>query len=331
MKNSTKSTSANNSQNNQTANMENNSTITSQAVSEKKVFTYERRVEKVANLKIHPFLVAMNVSSPSVLFKDFYNEFGHIEMPVVTEDGFVITHAQDVLGAQEIGIDIMEITVMKNANEDDVIRFISFKDVIKHGKAKSAFYKTVKLLEHYLNNTEAGKKWKKEFGTTKTRPIAAAILGVSEGTIHSAKKLGDHNPELLAKIDKGEITSTEAFKKVDVEQPIESRKRYNNLFISNVPGKTVEIPVVPVHNLRSIALEWDDLGELKFSINNGIVEAIRNGKSLGEVTHKVTAEGNDKHNGQSHVFIPLDDRFSIQVIIRDAQNLSDDQNLSLAA
>ena len=312
--------------------MENNK-VAQPAVSDKKVFVYERKMEKVVNLEIHPCLIAMKMAQPSEIFKDFLNEFGYFESPVVTEDGFVITHPTDVVAAKQRGVEELNVVVIKNATQDEIVRFISFKHVIKHGESRVALFNMVKFLTGHLKGTEPGRQWACEFDTNKTRPVAAKILGLSEGTIHNIMTIGNKAPELLEKIDNREMTSTEAIKQINAELPIGSRKRYKDLFISNVPASTATIPVEtkPKYNLRSISLEYDGLGKLDLSIDDVAVSGSLNGESLGEMSHTVKPENVGAHSAQSHTIIPIDDRFSIQVIIRDAQAMVEERQLTIAA
>lgn len=222
------STSSNNS-NNQTTNMKNQNTA-----APKKVFSYERKSVTPASLEIHPLLVAVNTTINSNIFVDFYKEFNYIEIPVVTEDGFVITHAADVLGAQDLGLESIEVVLMKNATQDDVIRFISFKDIISHGKNRTAISQTIKYLTNFLKNTDSGKQLAAEFDSNKTRTILCEMMDISTGTHQTIAKIEKHAPELLPKIDKGEITSAEAIKIINKAIPFVSRKRYDGLVCNNI-------------------------------------------------------------------------------------------------
>jgi hypothetical protein len=312
-------TSSNNS-NSQTTNMKNQNTS-----APKKVFTYERNTANPASLQIHPLLIAADPAITGNVFTEFYKEFNHIEIPVVTEDGFVITHAADVLGAQELGLDKIEVVVMKNAKHDDVIKFISFKHVISHGKNRSAISQSIKYLTNYLTNTDSGKQLASEFDATKTRSIVCDIMGISTGTHQNITKIEKHAPELLAKIDNGEITKT-----VNKVIPFESRKRYEGLVLSS-EGKKAKARL----NLASFMVNFKELGELNFSFSGNSVTGALNGVALEDMIHRIDSDYNDKgetQHVQSHTFIPKNnDRFSIQIIIRDLDQLGDSQQLAIAA
>jgi len=334
MKNSASSTngsSSNNSKNNQSSKIKNNN-IPAQAGAPKTVFTYERKTLYPSTLQIHPLLKAVGGIVSNDIFIEFYNEFNFLETPVVTEDGFVITHAAEVLGAQHIGIDSIEVVVMKNATEDNVIRFISFKDAISHGKNKVALSQMVKYLTGYLTTTEAGQQLASEFPTKKTRTIVAEILGCSTGTIQSVSAIEKSKPELLGKIDRGEITADNALKQIKAPTtvPLVSRNRYDHVLFSSKYKNDA-----PRFNLNSLVMNYEGLGEFNLSVSDTSVTGSLNGVSLGEMSQSVCADYESEGSSlsqhvQSHVFLPVNDRFSIQIIIRDLDQLGEGQ-MAMAA
>ena len=170
------------------------STKTTVAAAEKKVFSYERKSLPTASLSIHEAVQALGNFRPTDAFMEFLKEFGYLETPVVTEDGFVITHAVDVLAAQQCNIETIDVVVMKNAMHDDVVRFISFKDAVKHGKNRAALFQTIKFLTNYLTTTDAGKALAAEHDSNKTRTIVAEIIGVSPGTVQNISSIGKADP-----------------------------------------------------------------------------------------------------------------------------------------
>ncbi len=311
--------------------MENNN-IPAQAGAPKTVFTYEKKSINPSILRIHPLLLAAGASVSNDVFVEFYNEFNFLETPVVTEDGFVITHAADVLGAQHLGIDAIDIVLMKNSNEDNVIRFISFKDVISHGKNKVALSKMVNYLTNHLKSTEAGKQWASEFDTNKTRTIVAEVFGCSAGKLQGASAIGKANPELLGQIDRGEITADQAMKQIKAPKviPVVTRKRYEDVKFSSKDKNDA-----PRFNLNSLVMNYEGLGEFNLSVSDNKVTGSLNGESLGEMSQALRcdyeSEGSSRsQHVQSHVFLPVNDRFSIQIIIRDLDQLQDDQ-MAIAA
>lgn len=320
------STSSNNS-NNQTTNMKNQNTA-----APKKVFTYNKETVNPSTLQIHPILLAAGPLVSNNVFVDFYNEFNFLETPVVTEDGFVITHAADVVGAQHLGISEIEVVVMKNANQEDVVRFISFKDVICHGKNKTNLSTMVKFLTNHLKNTEPGKQWAAEFETTKTRNILAKIAGCSTGKIQGVMAIEKNNPGLLVKIDRKEITAAQALKQIKAPNtiPLVSSNRYDDVLFSSKDKNDAA-----KYKLNTFTLNYEGLGEFNLTVSDTAVAGSLNGMSLGEMSHSVRCDYESKgpslsQHVQSHVFLPVNDRFSIQVIIRDLDQLEGGQ-MAIAA
>ena len=311
--------------------MENNN-IPAQVGAPKTVFTYETKSMNPASIQIHPLLLAAGQAVSNDIFVEFYNEFNFLETPVVTEDGFVITHAADVLGAQHIGIDSIDVVVMNNATEDNVIRFISFKDAISHGKNKVALSQMVKYLTGYLTTTEAGQQFASEFPTKKTRTIVAEMLGCSTGTIQSVSAIEKNKPELLGKIDRGEITADKALKQIKAPTtvPLVSRNTYDHILFSGKDKNDA-----PRFNLNSLVMNYEGLGEFNLSVSDTSVTGSLNGVSLGEMSQSLRcdyeSEGSSRsQHVQTHTFLPINDRFSIQIIVRDLDQLEDGQ-MAIAA
>jgi hypothetical protein len=335
MKNNSKSTKMENNNTNSSSNKSqtNNSNTMKKTTTEnvKKTFTYESKIEKVAAIQIHPCYETLNQAVPNAIFAEFIKEFGYMERPLVTEDGYAITHPSDVLAAKDLGIEEIEIVMMKNATKEDVIRFMSFKEVVKHGKSRVLLYKTITLLTDHLTKTESGKEWAKEYDSNKTRTVVSKITGVSTGTIQNISTIGNKKPELLVEIDNGRMTQANAIKEVEPEIPFTSRKRCKDLSISNVE-KDIKIP--PQFTLEEIGLKIKDFGNLKLSITNTQANLELNGEVVESLTHKVFADNGDggkRQQSQSHVFLPINDRFSIQVIIRDWNELDGYKSISVAA
>ncbi len=311
-----------------TPNTSNNSKTNSEMTNK---ISYEKKSAPVSSLMIHPGLQLLDSTIQNEVFKSFYNEFQYLETPVVTEDNFVITHAIDVLAAKQIGIENIEVVVLKNVDEAQVIRFISFKEVVKHGKNKVALSKAVTLLTHHLTKNEAGKEWAKTIPGSKTRQKIANTLGVSDGTIQGIMALAKKNPEALAKIDAGEMTNSEALNKQSKTLPFSSRKRYENVVLSNTGAR--DQPKITINGFK---LDTKELGELNFSVDGGKVTGLHNGELLENMTHNVTSdydsEGKCKsQHVQEHIFQALSDRFAIHVTIRDLDQLGNVGELAIAA
>ena len=312
-------------------------TTAAQPKANKTAFVYEKQSINPSTIQIHPLLLAAGEIVSNDVFVDFYKEFNYLEIPVITEDGFAITHAADVIAAQNLGIETIDAVVMKNATQNDVVRFISFKNVISHGKNRVAIYKMITYLTNYLTGTPEGKEWAGEFATNKTRTILGEIMNLSSGTIQGVSAIGKNNPELLAKIDQGKMTSAAAMATITKPDkapkviPFESRKKYEDVLFSskgkNDPAK---------FNLNSVVMNFEELGELNLNISGSSVAGSLNGQSLGEISQSVRSDYESEDSSrsqhvQSHVFLPINDRFSIQIIIRDLDQLEGEGQLAIAA
>lgn len=301
---------------------------------DRKQFSYERKVVRTETISVHPGIQAMRQSPVSLkeMFSKFYNEFGYLEIPVVTEDGYAITHIEDLEYAIENDIEDIEIVVMRNATENDIVRFISFKECFRHGGSKRALYDTVKYLEHYLRNTPQGKEWAKEFDSNKTRAIISEITGASQTTIQNVSKMAKSGEDTLRRIDAKEITGRSILKKE--EKPVETRKRYDAIHISNVPERTIQ-KLPEAHKLISLTAEFEDLGTLSISLKDGVAVAFLNDEPLDTMTHTATTDDGgakgDRRPSQQYVFNPSDDRFSIQFILRDIAHIASVLTLNKAA
>ena len=312
-------------------------TTAAQPTAPKTAFVYEKQTINPSTIQIHPLLLAAGEIVSNDVFVEFYKEFNYLEIPVITEDGFAITHAADVIAAQNLGLETIDVVVMKNAMQNDVVRFISFKNVIGHGKNRTAIYKMVTYLTDYLTKTPEGKELAGEFETNKTRTIAGTMVGVSAGTVQNAMFIGNNEPGFLEQIDKGEMTMTAAIEQIVNKKepsksiPFESRKRSEDVLFSskgkNDPAK---------FNLNSVVMNFEELGELNLNISGNSVAGSLNGQSLGALSQSVRSDYESEDSSksqhvQSHVFLPINDRFSIQIIIRDFDQLESEGQLAIAA
>ena len=83
-------------------------------------------------------------------------------------------------------------------------------------------------------------------------------------------------------------------------------------------------------------LNYEGLGEFNLNLSDSNVTGSLNGVALGEMSHSVRCDYESKDASrsqhiQSHVFLPLNDRFSIQIIIRDLDQLEGEGQITIAA
>lgn len=290
-------------------------------------FEYERMFMNPKRLQVHELLKIVGYDEPDEIFKERAKYFNYYERPVVTGDGYVINQIPDFLAALQSNVPELEVVVMKNVMVNDIIDFISFKHVWKHGKSRRKMYEMAKVLTEYVQ--EKDKAWKDQFKSNKTRGIVAEMAGVSDGTIQSVTAIGNYNPELLDEVDNKKITASQALKIVKPKKPnaqkkkkqtddtFTSRKRHAGILISNAPnidsGEKAKLKVT------SAVFEIEEVGRVDFKINEKSSTVCINGKLIGEVTHNVVSDRDfegKRDYSQHHTLLPNDDSFDFQFIMR---------------
>lgn len=293
-----------------------------------KQFSYEQKFASPGKLKIHPILEAIGYDQPDAMFTENIKFFNYLERPVVTEDGFVVTHPTDVIAAQNMKKKQVEIVMMKGATVDDVIRFISFKNVWVHGRSRKNIYRLIEFLSNHLKNNENGKEWAKELAGSKTRKKIAAITGLSDGTIQNISRIGKNKPELLDEIDNGNLTSSQVQEEIIGEAAMNARKVHGGIKLSNKKGtESYEAK----YNLKSICLDIDKIGKLEYTIHGDKVVGALNGIKLEETSHSVEADNEtegQRDPGQHHVMLPVNDKYAVHIILRNIDAISEEIKLA---
>jgi len=293
-----------------------------------KQFTYERKFVNPLDLKIHPLLNVIGFEQPDNFFTEHANHFNYLERSVITEDMFAITHPTDVLAAQQLNKDKIEVVIMKGATIHDVIKFISFKDVWQHGKSRKKIFDMITFLTDHLTQTVEGKAWAKELNGKKTRQKVAGVMNVSDGTVKNVSRIGKNDPEMLDKIDNGEMTSTDAKEQIVSEQPFESRKCFRKLKFTD---KIENIKDEPKDKIRSISIDFEQAGELKYTIDGSKVKGTLGGLPLNSAFHSVEADNENngkREDSQHHVIVPFDHKYSVHIIIRNLDGLCEEIRLA---
>ncbi|OJW99078.1 MAG: hypothetical protein BGO70_03720 [Bacteroidetes bacterium 43-93] len=331
-------TNSQNSESNQSSNskkqpvMKNLKKIDNTVANNEKEFYYESRMVNPAKILIHPLLEIAGYDAPDDIFCERANHFKFYERSVVTEDGYAITHPTDILAAQQAGLQEIEVVIMRKAMVNDIIDFISFKHVWKHGKSRRKIYEMATFLTEYVLNKD--KEWREQQKSPKTRGIVADTMGISDGKLQTIMQIGNNNPELLDRIDNEEIGSKEALEiirpvvKPGIDKPFESRKRYANLIISNNPdvsnGEKAKLKI------RSIKMDIEEIGLLDVLFTPHATSIYLNGEHFKEVTHNVVSdkgyEGKREYS-QHHTLLPNDDSFDIQFILKGLEKFIDNDNI----
>lgn len=177
-----------------------------------KNFIYTQKTVDIDTLKLHPFFETVGSLMPTDQFVKDVAYFGYLELPVVTPEGLILTHSEDVLAAMALGDQTMDVVEINNANEDDIMRFIDFKSTVKHGKNRRAMYKTIEFLKDYLTKDNDGKAFAKRIEGNKTKEKIAKLLGVSATTVQNIMTIGN-DIQALEDIDNGVKTSANVLSK----------------------------------------------------------------------------------------------------------------------
>ncbi len=286
-------------------------------------FSYEQSLVSPGKLKIHPILEAIGYDQPDAMFTENIKFFNYLERPVVTEDGFVVTHPTDVIAAQNMKKKQIEIVTMKGATMDDVIRFISFKNVWVHGKSRRKIYELIKFLTNHLKNNKNGQEWAKELEGTKTRKKIATITKLSDGTIQNISRIGNNNPDFLDEIDNGTKTSEQVKGEIDGEPAFNTRQCFRNIKLSN--KKNTESSKAK-YDLKSMSLDIDHIGKLEYRIEGNKVVGTLNGVKLETASHNIQADNETKgarHQAQHHVILPVNGQYSVHIILRNIESMNE--------
>ena len=151
---------------------------------------------------------------PSIIFKNkskilegfkhskikFYAEeckrFSHLGQAIVTSDGILLSHSEDVQAAIDNGDEPMEVLVVHNLNESEYLRF-SLKTVYFKGMKNDERMELIKMIESHFESKH-GKLWKAsliEAGYPDINKQIAAILGCSSQLIKLLRSKLNKGPE----------------------------------------------------------------------------------------------------------------------------------------
>jgi hypothetical protein len=176
----------------------------------KKTFIYNPKTVRINSLKKHLFYETVGSFMPTDKFMKDFEYFGYLETPVVTLDGLILTHTEDVIAATLMGDEEIDVVVMENASSEDLTRFIDFRSTVKYGKNRRIMYQTIDFLKEFLTKDKDGKELAKTLVGSKTRDKIAKLLNISSSNIHNIITIGNDDPAILDNIDKGITTSSKA-------------------------------------------------------------------------------------------------------------------------
>lgn len=179
---------------------------------------FETKTVNVKDLNIHPFLKKYGI----IELSDFeIQQLNRFNLPIgevlITSDSHVLCNWEAVEEARRRGIDKIEVTVLIGVNKDMLIQVISVKKMRQYlSRMRQA--ELIVELSNYLTENPEGKKWCKDIPGKSTNEKVGALIGYSYGMVYQTREIYKYCPDLLAQIDKGNMTFTSAIAEVQKQK-----------------------------------------------------------------------------------------------------------------
>lgn len=267
----------------------------------------------IKGLKIHPLIEILGHDAIDDIFIGHVKHFKHLETPVIS-DGYVLSNVQSFLAAQKLKHRKIDVIEMEVSNPDEVVRFVNFKNLWKHGENREMLREAVKYLTEFLTKKEVGKRWAKEIDAPKTRGKIAKILGVSDGSIGNLTRDGQ-KPNNKRQTGKTSVQNNN-LKTVEFKPPfILKDKEFDDLEISNetLRGES---------SIEEIQIKMRGKGTLKIASLKGKTELHYNGQKLQMADSFFQSNETDKTVDYEHVaFVESNGSFAIHLSVRSINSL----------
>jgi hypothetical protein len=134
----------------------------------------------------------------SILNEQYANEtarWERYEKPVITSDGIVLKHWEDVLAAKANGLEVIDVIVVEGLDEGDLMRYINFCIYFSKLNYLQRFI-LISELEKYLTTTAKGKAWSQSLRGAERNFDINSQLGIITGyhkeSIKYYKRIGKH-------------------------------------------------------------------------------------------------------------------------------------------
>jgi hypothetical protein len=203
-----------------------------------RTFTLERDKRSIASLHKHSLLSEIGYLRPDELYLSELRHLGLYKPIIVTEDGYYISDPEYIDAAIQLGEEYVEVTIIKGASVNDLIRLINFEFRMSYRASKVLLYKTIKMLEQHLWNTEEGKKWSEEIEGDSIDQKIGKLVGYSGSLVAQVKSVGRKDSALLDRIDdpEGDMTISKAIRQLAAEAQLNEKKdNYADVRYSNLP------------------------------------------------------------------------------------------------
>ncbi len=201
-------------------------------------FKLQQDTRNVSSLKNHQLVEAMGYLRPDDLYIADLTYLGTYKTPIVTDDGYVLTLPDYVDAARKAGIVDMDVLVITGATMNNLMRLINFESRPWYRASKSILYKSIKVLQNHLWNTEEGKQWRQTIKGDNINEQVGYLVGYGPSTVSLVKSIGDADYSLLDMIDDPEsgMTLTKAMQviKGNTEQN-EKKDNLDHFESTNLP------------------------------------------------------------------------------------------------
>lgn len=170
---------------------------------------------KVADLKMHPsYPYSKSNAQFDLLVESIKDTNGLLENIVVNKDGEILNGVQRLLAYQQLGWEEIPALVRDDiAKEDESFYMVSYNRYRK--KTMEETSKEMEILKKHLGKKQGERTdlktnlSKAEKDTTRKR--IAYELDISEGNVYKIEKISELKPNLLALIDKKELSIHQAY------------------------------------------------------------------------------------------------------------------------
>lgn len=174
-----------------------------------KQITATKTTITIKDLTIHPFLAKYGITEITDFEAAQYKKFSLPPGDVIcTKNNDVLYNYEAVETARKIGLKTLDVTVL-DIDTDTVIQVVSFKNMRRRLSRRQQAELIVELRK-YMDETKAGKEWKKEIDGDEINKKIGFLVGYSYGMVNQLERIYKYNPDLLIKIDNGKMTFTEA-------------------------------------------------------------------------------------------------------------------------
>jgi len=194
------------------------------------IFSLERATVRLSLLREHEIVSKLGYLKPDEIYANGVKELNLPEFPIVTEDHFYLTSPDyiDVLKAESDQYDReVEVFIVKGASINNLFQIVQFKSRPWYKASKSLLYKSVKVFQYHLWNTDEGRSWRDCLDGNDINEVLGKLFGYSASTISNVKAVGDYNYALLDQIDDPDanMTLTKALFLISEEKKLNSGKQ----------------------------------------------------------------------------------------------------------